>query len=72
MRSLPLFGLSIFFLLAAAGLYALTLRKPKPASAAPKKSELREQTALQAETKKMRIAAGVSAGIGVLLLVLSA
>lgn len=71
MRSLPIYGLGFFFLFVGAGLFALTLRKSKPASAVAKKSELREQEALRAETKKMRIAAGVSAGIGVLLILIS-
>ena len=55
----------------AAGLYALTLKKPKPTPAVPNKSQLREQAALAEETKKMRIAAGVVAAFGVVLILLA-
>jgi hypothetical protein len=54
-----------------AGLYALTLRKGKPTPAAPNKTQLREQAAMADETRKMRIAAGVAAGFGVVLILLT-
>ena len=67
MRSLALTGLGIGFMLMGAGLFALTLRKPKPTPANPNKSQLREQAALTEETRKMRIAAVVVAGFGAVL-----
>lgn len=73
--NLALAGLGIGFVLMGAGLYALTLRKQKKAeqapSAPPNKAQLREQAALVEETKKMRLAAGVSAAFGVVLFLLS-
>lgn len=71
MRSLPIYGLGFFFLCVAAGLFALSWRKPKPPSAVAKKSELREEAVLRAEAKKMRIAAGITAALGVLLILIS-
>lgn len=73
MRQIVFSGLGLGFMLMGAGLYALTLRKPSPksAAAAPNKSQLREQAALAEETKKMRIAAGTIAGIGALMIVFS-
>ncbi len=72
MRTLVFTGLGIGFILMGAGLYALTLRKPsKPAPANPNKSQLREQAALAEETKKMRVAAGSIAGVGVLMVLFS-
>ena len=52
-------------------LYALTLRKPKPTPAIPNKSQLREQTELAEETRKMRIAAGITAAFGAVLILLT-
>lgn len=71
-RSAPIFAIGAFLLLGAAGLFALTLRKPdtKPV-ANPNKSHLREQAAAAAETKKMRIGAGILAGIGLVLIAIS-
>jgi hypothetical protein len=71
MRPLVFTGLGIGFILMGAALYALTLRKSKPTSAIPNKSELREQAALEQETKKMRIAAGITAAFGAVLLLLT-
>ena len=71
MHSLPVFGLGIFFGLAGIGLFALTLRKVKPAPAPVKKSELRAQAALEVETKKLRIGAAVSLAVGAALMLLS-
>ena len=71
MRPLLFAGLGIGFILMGAGLYALTLRKPKPAAAVPTKAQQREQAALADENKKMRLAAGGSAGLGVVFLILS-
>jgi hypothetical protein len=52
-------------------LYALTLRKPKPTVAIPNKSQLREQAMLAEETRKMRIAAGITAAFGAVLILLT-
>lgn len=71
MRSLPLYGLGMFFLLVAAGLLALSWRKPKPVSPLARKAELRELEALRKESTKMRVAAGIAAGFGVLLILIS-
>ena len=72
MHSLALTGLGFGFFLMGAALFALSLRKPKDTPAISNKSQLREQEALAAETKKMRIAAGVVAvfGVGLFLLTL--
>lgn len=72
MRTLVFSGLGIGFLLMGAGLYALTLRKAaKPAPAHPTKAQQREQAALAEENRKMRLAAGGVAGLGLLLVVFS-
>ena len=71
MYSLVFTGLGIGFVLMGAGLYALTLKKAKPTSATPTKSQLREQAALTEETKKMRIAAGVVSGFGAVFILLA-
>ena len=71
MSPLVLTGLGIGFILMGAGLHALTMRKGKPTPAMPNKTQLREQAALAEETRKMRIAAGVVAGFGVLLILLT-
>ena len=71
MRSLVFTGLGIGFILMGAALYALTLRKSKPTPAIPNKSQLREQAALALETKKMRIASGLTAVFGVVLILLT-
>lgn len=71
MRPLLFAGLGLGFFLMGAGLFALTLRKPKPTTALPTKAEQREQVALAEENKKMRLAAGGSAGLGVILVILS-
>lgn len=71
MRSLPLSGLGIFFLVAAVGLLALSFRKPVARKATPTKAELRAESALQKETRKMRIAAAVTALIGMGLIAIS-
>jgi hypothetical protein len=71
MRSLVFTGLGIGFILMGAALFALTLRKPKSTIANPNKSQLREQAILAEENRKMRIAAGVSAGFGAVLVLLT-
>lgn len=78
MRSLPVFGLGIFFALAGLGLFAFTLRRATAAAAGNKplkKSELREleeQKAVQkTEANKLRIAGAVCVAIGAALMVLS-
>jgi len=71
MRSLVFTGLGVGFILMGAALYALTLRKSKSAPAVPNKSQIREQAALAEETKKMRIAAAVTAAFGVVLILLT-
>ena len=58
-------------MLMGAALYALTLRKPKSPPAVPNKSQLREQAILDEENKKMRLASGVIAGFGVVLILLT-
>jgi hypothetical protein len=68
MRSLALFGLGLGFFLMGAGLYALTLRKAKAPPAHPTKTQQREQAELTAENKKMRLGAGLAAGLGLLLI----
>ena len=64
MRSIAFIALGVGFILMAAGLYALTLRKPKELPANPNKSQLREAEALVEENRKMRLAAGIVAAIG--------
>lgn len=72
MRTPAFIAIGLCFLLMGAGLYALTLRKSKqPQPAVPNKSQLREQAALAEETKKMRIGAGVAAGFGLIIIVLT-
>lgn len=72
MRGPALIALGIGFLLMGAGLYALTLRKPAKAAATPlNRSQLRDQAELAEENRKMRIAAGGTAGIGALFISLS-
>jgi len=71
MRPLLLAGLGIGFILMGAGLYALTLRKPKPTPVSPTKTQLREQAALADENRKMRLAAGATALFGGLFVLLS-
>jgi hypothetical protein len=72
MRPLVFTGLGIGFILMGAALYALTLRKPKsPPAAMPNKSQLREMANLDEENRKMRLASGVIAGIGALLILLT-
>ena len=68
MRNQIFIGLGLGFILMGAGLFALTLRKAKPTPANPNKSQLREQAALAAEAKKMRIGAGVIAAFGAVVL----
>lgn len=70
MRNTMFIGLGLGFILMGAGLFALTLRKPKPTPANPNKSQLREQAALAEETKKMRIGAGAVAAFGAVLLLI--
>lgn len=71
MRSLVFIGLGIGFILMGAGLYALTMRKPKATPALPNKTQLREQAALAEENRKMRLAAGSIGGLGALFVILS-
>ena len=71
MRHLVFTGLGVGFILMGVALYALTLRKPKSTTALPNKSELREQAVLAEETKKMRIASGVTAAFGAVLVLLN-
>lgn len=64
MRSIAFIALGVGFILMAAGLFALTLRKPKELPANPNKSQLREAEALVEENRKMRLAAAIVAAIG--------
>ena len=70
MRSPVFIALGLGFILMGAGLFALTLRNSKATPANPTKAQLREQAALAAETRKMRIAAAlvVAFGAGVCLM----
>ena len=67
MRTPAFFAIGLGFILMGAGLFALTLRKPGQESANPTKAQQREQAALAEENRKMRIAAAVVGGVGVLL-----
>lgn len=78
MRSLPILGLGVFFVLAGIGLVLFTLRKTAAATkpGVPlKKSELRDleaaKSAHQTETTKLRIAGGIALAVGVALMALS-
>ena len=71
MRHLVFTGLGVCFILMGAALFALTLRKPKPTPVTPNKSQLREQAALEAENKKMRLASGITAAFGAVLILLT-
>jgi hypothetical protein len=71
MRPLVFTGLGIGFILMGAALYALTLRKAKSMPANPNKAQLREQAALADENRRMRLASGVVAAFGVVLLLLT-
>jgi hypothetical protein len=64
-------GLGVGFLLMGVGLYALTLRKPKPMAGNPTKSQLRERADLAQEMKKMRIAAACVTCAGAALVIFS-
>ena len=70
MHSLAVTGLGIGFIIMGAGLFVLTLRKAKPTPVNPTKTQLRDEAALVQETKKMRLAAGITAGFGAVLLIL--
>lgn len=71
MRPLVFTGVGFGFILMGAALFALTLHKAKPTPPNPSKSQLREQAVLVEENKKMRIAAGLSAGFGAVLVLLT-
>ena len=71
MRPLVFTGLGFGFILMGVALYALTLRKPKETPTNPNKAQQREQATLAEENRKMRIASGVSAAFGVLLILLT-
>ena len=70
-HSLPIFAIGVFFVLVGGGLLALTLRKPKAPSAIPNKTQQREQARLQDESKKLRLAAGILGGLGIILMLIS-
>jgi hypothetical protein len=70
--NLGLLGLGIGFIIMAAGLFALTLRKPKEEPGAKLNTkQQRELAALGEEKKKMRIGAAVVAGFGLVLIFIS-
>ena len=70
--NIVLLGLGIGFIIMGGGLFALTLRKPKETTVVnPTTKQQREQAALAEETKKMRIAAAVVTGFGIVLLAMS-
>jgi uncharacterized protein YjeT (DUF2065 family) len=66
MRTAAFIAIGLIFILMGVGLFALTLRKGKEI-ALPTKAQLRERAALAEENQKMRIAAGVAVGAGVIL-----
>jgi hypothetical protein len=66
MRTAAFIAIGLIFILMGVGLFALTLRKKKEI-ALPTKAQLRERAALAEENQKMRIAAGVALGAGVIL-----
>lgn len=68
-RSLFLYGLGFLLVLMGAGLFALSWRKPNRALAT--KSEQREEAELRAEARKLRLGAGIIAGVGVVLILIS-
>ena len=68
MRSAAFIAIGLGFILMGAGLFALTLPKTKE-NPHPTKAQLREQASLAEETKKLRVAAGIIAGVGVVLCV---
>jgi hypothetical protein len=70
-RFIPLFMLGVFFVLVGGGLLALTLRKPKAPPAMPNKTQLREQAKLQGESNKLRLAAAILGGLGIILMLIS-
>ncbi|MFZ9838279.1 MAG: hypothetical protein ACO3JJ_07095 [Opitutaceae bacterium] len=67
MVSQAFIAVGLGFVLMGGGLYALTLTKAKASPAEPTKAQLREQAVRAVETRKMRIAAAVSAGLGLAL-----
>ena len=78
MRSLPVFGLGFFFVLAGVAMFAvtfLTAKATESARAPAKKSELRhleaQRATRQADTRKFRIGGAVCVAIGATLMVLS-
>lgn len=71
MRSLPIYGLGVVLVIMGLGLFVFSVATAKPVAPTAKKSELREQEIVRANTKKLRIAAGALVGLGALLIVLS-
>ena len=71
MRSLPLLGLGIGFIVMGIGLYALTLRAPKATPGLHRRAHLREEEEMRDERKKMRVAAAVVVAFGVVLILIS-
>ena len=67
MHSPVFIALGLGFVIMGVALFALTMGKSPPPPTHPTKAQLREQTARALETKKMRIAAGVVTGFGILL-----
>ena len=67
MRSPAFIALGLGFMLMGAGLFALTLGKTKDLPPNPTKTQVREHATLAAETKKMRLAAGIVVGFGLLI-----
>lgn len=72
MRYPAFFAFGLGFVLMGAGLFALTMRKAKGATLVnPSKTQLREKAALDAETRKMRLGAGLAVGLGAVLCVIA-
>ena len=68
---MPLFALGIVFALTGVVIIALTFRPPKPKPGNLNKSQLREQATAKEDTKKLRLAGGIIAGLGGLLIAIS-
>ncbi|MSU24319.1 MAG: hypothetical protein EXS32_10910 [Opitutus sp.] len=71
MHSAPIFALGVFFALAGVALFALTMRKPKSAPEAPKKSELRDLAIDHKNTVKQRLAGAILTVFGAVIMLIS-
>lgn len=67
---MPLFALGLVFAVTGVVIVALTFRRAKPV-ANPTKSQLREQAVVQSDARKLRLAGGIIAGLGIVLIAIS-